>query len=166
MRIKHFFYLFLGCMFLCSCGAARLSVSETGSSASIIECIQITSNNDCIVSVQSTGKSIESAKADAAKDVVYRLLFEGLPGSSSNRIGAQAALVPDISIREKNNVYFDRFFSSKEYLSFIDPLVEDIPKVVKTNNKYRVTSKMVVKKEALRKKLEKDGIIKSLSNII
>lgn len=166
MKIKHSIYLFIGGMLLCSCGATRLSVNETVSSAPIIECIQITGSNDCIVSVQSTGKSIESAKADAARDVVYCLLFDGLPGSSSNRIGAQPALVPDIATRKENNEYFNRFFSSMEHLSFIKPLDEDIPKVVKTNNNYRVTTTMVVKKEALRKKLEKDGIIKSLSTIL
>lgn len=166
MKIKKNLQILVGCLCICSCGTtSRNYFSEPKASISC-ECIQITSSNDCIVSVQDTGNSAQTATANALKSVVYEMLFNGIQGSSENRIQLQSPLVRDSSLRFTHKEFFDRFFSSGEYRDYSELLSGQVPEVIKTKNGYKVTVIVVVKKEALRKKLEKEGIINSLSNIL
>ena len=165
MRIAYLLCAFTLVCLPCACGVQKLSVSDTSVNKAL-ECIQITGDNGCIVTVQESGNTIQQASDKAAKKVIYEALFNGIPGSSSNRISEIKPLVPDASIRSNSKEYFNLFFSSGDYRNYVEILDDVMPVIVKTANGYKVTVTVVVKKELLRKKLENDDIIKSLSKVI
>lgn len=152
-------------MALCSCGAPKVALSPN-TATTTFECIQMTGDNSCIVNVQEMGRDIQAASSNAIKYAVNELLFNGIPGSSSNRIPFVKPLIPNSDIKEANRGYFESLFSSGDYRRYAELFGSMPPQVVKTNSGYKVTVTLVVKKELLRKKLEYDGIIKSLSNVL
>ncbi len=154
------------CLLVCSCGTQRLALTVPTATARMYECIQITGDNSCIVSVQEIGDDVQGAVQKSVRDAVYELLFNGIPGSVINRIPDQKALVSDQSIRTTKEEYFDSFFSDKKYLPYAELLPGTVPAIVKTSSGFRVTVSVLVKKEALRKQLEEDEIILSLSNAL
>lgn len=167
MRGKQYIVILtLSCFFLCSCGTQKLVLNTPAMNTRAFECIQITGDNSCIVSVQETGSDVQNATQKSIRNAVFEILFNGIPGSNTNRIPDQKALVSDQSIRTTKKEYFDSFFSDNKYLSFAELLHGTVPAVVKTASGYRVTVSVLVKKEALRKRLEEDEIILSLSNAL
>lgn len=154
------------CLFVCSCGVQRKSLSVPAYDVVMYECIQITGDNNCIVSVSATGKDVQTASMNAIRNSVYEMIYNGIPGSAANRIKDLPALVPDKETLSKRSDYFTSFFSKREYLSFAEIIPESVPKIIKTSTGYKVNVTVLVKKNELRKKLEKDGLITSLSNIL
>lgn len=112
------------------------------------------------------------ALAKVSKDICMRnaihgLLFKGLAASDEGTQGSVPALVPDGYKTHKE--YFDHFFDSKEYMQFIQLTsrgAQQAGDIIKTANKeYKVGLLVQVNLNALRKRLEKDGIINSAQSI-
>lgn len=150
---------------MCSCGTTS-NVTYRPSPGMTVQCIQLASNGDCIVSIQETGISREAATDAAMRSAVYQLLFGGLQGSADNRIQPIPALINNPSVQQEKNSYFNSFFKDGTYQNYVEVLPGSVPKVARLGGGYRVTLTIVLKKESLRKKLESDNIIKSLSNAI
>lgn len=150
---------------MCSCSTTS-SVSYRPSSNMTVQCIQLASNGDCIVSIQELGVSRETAIDAAKKNALYQLLFVGIQGSMESRIQPIPALIKDANVQQEKNSYFNSFFKDGSYKDYAEVLPGSVPTVARLAKGYKVTLTIVLKKESLRKKLESDNIIKSLSNAI
>ena len=100
------------------------------------------------------------------RNAIHGLLFKGLAASDEGNQGNIPALVPDGY--ESHREYFDLFFQSGEYLQFVQLTsrgAQQAGDVVKVGKKYKVGLLVQVNLNALRKRMEKDGIIQSASSI-
>jgi len=99
-------------------------------------------------------------------NAIHGLLFKGLAASDEGYQGNVPALVPDGY--ESHREYFDLFFGSGEFKQFIQLTsrgAQQAGDVIKVGRKYKVGLLVQVNLNALRKRLEKDGIIGSAKNI-
>ena len=99
-------------------------------------------------------------------NAIHGLLFKGLAASDEGYQGTVPALVPDGY--ESHREYFDLFFQSGEFKQFIQLTsrgAQQAGDVVRVGRKYKVGLLVQVNLNALRKRLEKDGIIGSAKNI-
>lgn len=99
-------------------------------------------------------------------NAIHGLLFKGLVASDEGFQGGVPALVPDGY--ESHREYFDLFFQSGEFKQFIQMTsrgAQQAGDVVKVGKKYKVGLLVQVNLNALRKRLEKDGIVSSARNI-
>lgn len=152
------------CVAMSSCGTNKSVLSSPRPSSTTMECVQITSDGNFIIEVQCEGKDVENAKEEALKYSVRSLLFDGIQGSTINRIQSHKPLVTDPStLLEKQN-YFQQLFDSEEYRLYAEIMPNDLPKIVRVGGGYKVKTYVILKKNLLRHRLEKDGIIKSLSS--
>ncbi len=148
-----------------SCGVSA-PASYAPSAGASVECTQMTGDGNCIVLVSESGISVNAATDAALKTAVYYLLFNGIQGSTKNRIHPVPPLITNGGVRDEKRDYFNSFFKDSHYRNYAETISGTIPKVTKTSSGYNVSVSVILKKEQLRKKLEKDNIIKSLSNVI
>jgi hypothetical protein len=102
---------------------------------------------------------IEAAKVNAIKAV----LFKGIPGS-----GLQRPMITEAGAEEKYKAYFNQFFSSGgRYLNFValssDGSIDSRDRM-KVGGLVKIGFIVSVQKDNLRKELQDDKIIKSLSS--
>ena len=100
------------------------------------------------------------------RNAIHGLLFKGLAAADVGTQGEFPALVPDGY--ESHREYFDLFFGSGEFKQFIQLTsrgAQQAGDVIKVGRKYKVGLLVQVNLNALRKRLEKDGIIGSAKNI-
>ena len=147
-----------------SCSTGKSVVNMPPPATLTMECIQLTGDGNLIVEVQGDGRNIENATEAALKYAVRGLLFEGISGSTVNRIQSQHPLVKDAEVRLAKQDYFQNMFDSGDYRLYVESLPNMVPKVVKVSGGYKVKVLVILKKQLLRKRLEKDGIIKSLGS--
>lgn len=165
MRKTTICLLFIVGVLCTSCGVSGTAAYAPSAGAST-ECTQMTGDGSCIVLVSESGINVEVATDMALKTAVYCLLFDGIQGSSKNRIQPILPLITNESTREGSKDYFKSFFKNGLYRSYAGTVPGTVPSVTRTSKGYKVTVSVILKKEQLRKKLEKDNIIKSLSNVI
>lgn len=111
-----------------------------------------------MVEVTSYGKTVDAALAQMKKDAVHGVLFRGLTGKCT-----QKPLAGRAEVENEHKDFFDKFFGkSGDYAKYVvdDPNVAMVP--VKIGKQYKVTKVVSVKKDMLRRDLEKAGIIKAL----
>lgn len=112
-----------------------------------------------LVEVTSYGKTVDAALAQMKKDALHGVLFKGISGKCT-----QKPLAGRAEVENENKSFFDKFFSaSGDYEKYV--IVDqntglEVAKVGK--REYKVTKVVSVKKDMLRKDLEKAGIIKAL----
>lgn len=112
-----------------------------------------------LVEVTSYGKTVDAALAQMKKDALHGVLFKGISGKCS-----QKPLAGKAEVEYEKKDFFDKFFSaSGDYEKYV--IVDqntglEVAKVGK--REYKVTKVVSVKKDMLRKDLEKAGIIKAL----
>ena len=147
-----------------SCGTSRKAITTPLPATTTLECTQITGDGNFIVEVQGNGRNADAATEDALVNAVRGLLFEGIPGSTVNRIQSQKPLVQDASVRVAKQDYFQHFFDSGDYRLYVEKLPNVLPRVMKVNGNYKVKVSVILNKQMLRQRLEKDGIIKSLGS--
>ena len=153
--------LCLSAITLVSCGAQRMVSTQIASNNSTFECVGLTDKGECIVSATGTGANTSSISSVVLKNAIYALLFDG------NRIKDLPPMIADKNTFDTKTEYFTPFFSTNgKYLQFIKPMPGALPKTIRTKAGYKVTTTYLIDKNALRKELEANGIIKSLSNIL
>lgn len=121
--------------------------------------------NFSIVKVWSYGKREKLTRRECAKNAVHGIIFKGY-GAASMRSEDRGfkALCPEGY--EAHEDYFDDFFSSGDYWQYVQEssngelMATDVIKIAR--REYKVGMIVMVNTEALRKRLEKDGIIKKL----
>lgn len=129
-----------------------------------VECVQLAGNGDCIVKIQVIVKKIGQAADIATKTAVNDLIFKGIHGTPENRIQDIKPLIQDNNLIEMKQGFFDTFFSSGAYRQYGEIIDGLVPEVIKTSKGYKVTYIITLQQDKLRKTLESEGIIKSLSN--
>lgn len=106
-------------------------------------------------------------KENCMRNAVHGILFKGLVAADTGTQGNVPALVPEGY--ETHEKYFDHFFESgefKQFIQFTSKGAQQAGDVVKTSNKeWKVGLIVQVNVNALRVRLEKDGIIKSVKGI-
>lgn len=135
----------------------ELSVVKEGNSAT---------SGHKIFKVWSFGKKSDLTQEICMRNAIHGLLFRGLIAEDVGSQGSVAALVPDGY--ESHRDYFDAFFSSGDYLQFIQPVskgAQQAGDIVKMKKEYKVGLLVQVNLSALRKRLEKDGIIKGVRSL-
>ena len=100
------------------------------------------------------------------RNAIHGLLFKGLAASDIGSQGNVPALVPDGY--ESHREYFDLFFQSgefKQYVQLTNKGAMQAGDVVKVGKLYKVGLLVQVNYNALRARLEKDGIVQSVKGI-
>lgn len=120
-----------------------------------------------VFKVWSYGKKKEALTHEIGmRNAIHGLLFKGLAASDEGYQGNVPAMVPDGY--ESHREYFDLFFQSGEFKQFIQLTskgAQQAGDVVKVGKQYKVGLLVQVNVNALRKRLEKDGILESAKNI-
>lgn len=100
------------------------------------------------------------------RNAVHGILFKGLAAADEGSQGNVPAMVPDGYDNFKG--YFDNFFGSGEFKQFVQLTSKGAQKagdVVKVGKQYKVGLLVQVNVTALRKRLERDGIVRSATDI-
>lgn len=121
----------------------------------------------CNVKVWSYGPDITTARDQAAKNAVHGVIFRGVPGDPARRLTALPPLVADPAAERTYGDFFDGFFANGgAYLRYATKTVssgnDEILKYGKKN--YKVGVVVTVQYDDLRKVLEQQGIVQSLTS--
>ncbi len=132
-----------------------------------IEAFDVPYRGSSNVKVWSYAADANVARDQATKNAIHGILFRGIPANTAKRISAQPPIVEDFSAEQANKAFFDEFFKDGgEYLRYATKTTsagnDEILKYGKKNFKVGVV--VTVQYDALRKMLEKRGIIKSLTS--
>lgn len=120
-----------------------------------------------VFKVWSYGKKKETLTNEIGmRNAIHGILFKGLAAADAGSQGNLPALVPDGY--ESHREYFDLFFNSGEFKQFIQLTskgAQQAGDAVKVGKQYKVGLLVQVNVNALRKRLEKDGIVESAKSI-
>ena len=149
------FFVAFNVALLVSCGSAKVDYSYEH------RCIGTGKQGLQIVEVFSYGKTVEQAINASKRNAVHAVLFKGLNCPS----GSQPALA-GAADAEKHKAYFEEFFRSGKYLQFVTLSGDgsiDPSKRMKIDKGYKVGVDIAIRYNALRDKLEADGIIRKMN---
>lgn len=111
--------------------------------------------------VWTYAKKQDAALLQAAKNAVHAVVFMGF--------GIYKPLVADGTEYQKHRDFFDTFFKTggeyQQFVSLVNNGALQAGDVVKLKKEYKVGVKVVVRKDELRKFLEKTGIIQSMNSM-
>lgn len=119
-----------------------------------------------IFKVWSIGKKSDLTPEICMRNAIHGLLFKGLIANDMGSQGSISALVPDGY--ESHKDYFDAFFSTGDFLQFIQPAsigAQQAGDIIKMKKDHKVGMLVQVNISALRKRLEKDGILKNARSL-
>ena len=97
---------------------------------------------------------------------MHGIVFKGVPAQVSGnlRLPAFPALVTPASQIGHPTDYFNKFFESNEYEKYVTLAGNGTPEqVIKVGNEYKVSIVVIVQSDALRERLEADGVIRKLA---
>ncbi len=124
-----------------------------------------------IVKVFSYAKDKNIAMSQAGKNAVHAVLFRGTAdyNNGSTRIKGQTPIIPNVLVYDENIEYFKEFFKDggqfQRYVQLVNNGIPDPGDIIKVGKEYKVGVKVLVNKDALRKTMEKAGIIKALGGV-
>ena len=130
-----------------------------------VQVVRVAQQGTKFYKVWGEGSSVDKAMEQALQDAVAASLFTGVPGNES--ANAVPALCGSMDAYEKNRAYFDHFFKKGEFMQYVRNVNSQYPSGennVRTSKGHRVGLYVQVMYDALRKKLELDGIIKNLND--
>ena len=118
-----------------------------------------------IVRVSSYSKNAQVAIQQAAKNAVHGILFKGVaPSNDNNRLPGVPALVNDLTIAAENDAYFRDFFNNKGYQQYVSMINNGVPEsTMQVGKQYKIAILVKVQVDALRQRLESDGVLKALT---
>lgn len=155
MRMKNFIYIFT-CLVVAFIPMSSCYAQDWHYE---IECAGTGVQGTYLVEVTSYGKTVDAALAQMKKDAVHGVLFSGLSGQC-----VQKPLAGSAEVENEHKDFFDNFFStSGDYSKYVveEKNMNIIAKKV-GKREYKVTKVISVKKDLLRRDLEKAGVIKAL----
>lgn len=123
-----------------------------------------------LVKVYTYAKKKDLATLQAGKNAVHGILFKGVAAKNEKdiRIPGQKPIISDLDAYEKNEEYFKEFFEEggkyQQFVQMVNNGVPDVGDIVKIGKEYKVGVKVLVAKDALRKEMENNGIIKALDS--
>ena len=133
-----------------------------------IECAGIAKQGSKLVKVWSYSKNPKHAIASAMRNAVHGIIFKGYAGGGQGCTPFRP-LVKDPDSEEQFQFFFDAFFEEGgDYLKYVSSATDgqiqtgDILKVSK--REYKIGAIVTVMTDQLRRRLEKEGVIKALTN--
>ncbi len=123
-----------------------------------------------LVKVWSYSKDKNIAQSQAGKNAVHGVLFKGVAAlnDGASRVPAQKPIVTDPNAEETYADFFKTFFANggkyMKYVNFVNNGIPSAGNIIKIKNEYKIGVTVSVAKDALRKEMEAEGIIKSLSS--
>ena len=131
-----------------------------------VSTVQVGQDGTKFLKVWGYGKRVDLAVTQAKKNAVHACIFRGIPGNANAM--ATPALCPDPTILDNNVDYFYDFFETgSTYLGFVNLTTDGIPSGQdkrEVKGGYKVAIYVQVMYDNLKKKLQSDGIIKSLNS--
>ncbi len=127
--------------------------------------VEVGTDGTKLLKVWGYAKKKDIAKINAKKNAVAACLFKGAVGTRNKVV---KPIVPNPRTADKHEAYFDNFFKTGgNYLQYVgitnDATGRDI---VKMKKGYKVGVIVSVNYDALRKEMEREGVVKKLSNAI
>lgn len=118
-----------------------------------------------IVRVSSYSKNAQVAIQQAGKNAVHGILFKGVaPSNDNNRLPGVPALVNDLTIAAENDAYFRDFFNNKAYQQYVSMINNGAPEsTLQVGKQWKIAILVKVQIDALRQRLESDGVLKALT---
>ncbi len=159
--MKKILFIILTSMLLASCGSAsKLSKADQPWSYEI-ESVGVGVEGTYAIRVWSYYKNAEMPLELAKKNAIHATIFKGIPAGGG--AVAQKALIEAEVEGVDHTAFFENFFIS-EYQRFINSVSQSSAQILKTGKKeYRIGYTMSISKDSLRKYLEEQGVLKSLS---
>lgn len=141
-------------------GCKTPSKSVAGNYNYKTECIDNKLNGIIVLKAWGKGINKKEAISQAKKNALEALLFQGILDGKPNC--DTKPLVTEVNAYERNQAYFDAFFSEKgDYLNFID---SDTSKknavIIPSENKITIGIVVTVLQSKLKEKMVQDQIIK------
>ncbi len=127
--------------------------------------VDIGTDGTKLLKVWGYAKKKDIAKINAKKNAVAACLFKGAVG---NRDKIVKPIIPNPNTAEKHQVYFDNFFKTGgDYLKYVGLTNDATGKdIIKMKKGYKVGIVASVNYDALRKEMERAGIVKELSKAL
>jgi hypothetical protein len=127
--------------------------------------VDIGTDGTKLLKVWGYDKKADLAKIDAKKNAVAACLFKGAVGSREKIV---KPIIPDPREADSHQAYFEKFFETGgAYLQYVgisnDATGKDI---IKMKKGYKVGVVVSVNYDNLRKEMERQGIVKKLSNVL
>lgn len=132
-----------------------------------IEAFAAPYKGSCDIKVWSYGPDAITARDQATKNAVHGVIFRGIPGNVEKRLNALPPLVEDIMAEQTHKAFFDAFFADGgPYRRFATRTMADgNDEILRYDRKnYKVGVIVTVQYDALRKALEQQGIVGSLTS--
>ncbi len=119
-----------------------------------------------LVKVWNYGKKETITRQLCMRNAVHGVIFKGVSGSSRTGLNkGHTALVPDGYNSHKD--YFDNFFGNGDYLQFVEVTnngnIQPGDRIKISRKEYKIGMVCSINYNALRQRLEKDGISKGLN---
>ncbi len=165
--------LFITVVFLCSLSFSSFAQNikkeykKLWASDVSYECtvVGIGTDGTKLLKVWGYEKKEAEAKIEAKKNAVAACLFKGAVGTREQIV---KAIVPDPSIADAHQAYFDKFFETGgQYLQYVALSTDASGKdIVKMDKGYKVGVIVSVMYDKLREEMERQGVVKKLSNVL
>ena len=131
-----------------------------------VETVKVGTDGTKFIKVWGYGRKVDDAIVQAKKNAVYACIFRGLPANTE--ANATPPLCTDPNGYMNNQEYFDNFFETAgPYIDFVNVTTDGVPSGedrLKVKKGYKVALYVQVMHDNLKRKLQADRIIKSLSS--
>lgn len=159
---KYIVFLLLLCFSLSSLYAKKKVDRETLAWRYEVEDLGLTGKQGTAVfKVWTYAKKKDAALMQAAKNAVHAMVFKGY--------GIQKPLASDGTVYDQHRVFFNDFFKTggdyQQFVTLVNNGTLASGDVIKLKKEYKVGVKVAVRKDELRKYLEKSGVIRALNNM-
>lgn len=130
-----------------------------------IECVGIGKAGTKVIKVWSYSKKAKIAIAQAKKNAVHGIIFQGYAGGGQG-CTSQKPLASNPSVEQEKQEFFDNFFNINggKYMKFVSSSGDSTPTVMKVGKEYKIGVVVTVMSSNLRKDLEAAGIVRGLSS--
>jgi len=154
-------------LLICSTGFSQKKYKDLKSEYNAqVECLGTGADQVQVLKVFSFKKNRKVKQEDYAKikrGAIFTVIFNGIPGTKSTGCAMQPPLLSEDAY-EEHEAYFDDFFRGGKFAQFISLSSQSSMDLVKMGKGYEMSMDVTVRREALSKKLEKDGIRKGMSS--
>ena len=116
------------------------------------------------IKVWSYSKKSRVAAEQSRKNAVHAVIFKGYAAGDGS-MTSQRPLVKDPNVQKDREAFFEEFFSDGgNYRQYVSAITDGSQEVAKVGKQYKVGVVVTVQKDLLRKYLESQGIVRSLSS--
>jgi hypothetical protein len=121
-----------------------------------------------LVKVWNYGKKEKITRQLCMRNAIHGVIFKGVTGGNTSGLNkGHAALCPDGYMAHAD--YFDRFFNSGDYLQYVELSnngnIQPGDRIKISNNEYKIGMLCIINFNALRDRLQKDGVAKGLNSL-